>query len=194
VIVASSIGGLTAEMYVRQFPERTTGLVLVDAATSLSVPSLESISGRLTATLCASSVLARFGVVRLVDPFQLGGNRDRRQAAAMAYGPGPWGQLCAMSRGLAKTREALSAAPPLSPDLPLVVLSAATTEGLVAPAFQRFVDTGGMKMALEESHKRFAQMSTRGTWAMVPESTHLIGESQPDAVANAILAMVAEHR
>jgi protein-S-isoprenylcysteine O-methyltransferase Ste14/pimeloyl-ACP methyl ester carboxylesterase len=194
VIVASSIGGLTAEMYVRQFPERTAGLVLLDAATSLNLPSLESISGRASAMLCASSVLARFGVLRLVDPFQFGDDRDRRQTALMTYGPGPWGQLCAMSKGLGKTREAFAAAPPLPKDVPLVVLSAATADSLVPPGFRRFVDTGSMKVELEQSHKRFAQMSTRGTWAAVPESTHLIGESQPDAVANAILALVAELR
>ena len=194
VIVASSIGGLTAEMYVRQFPERTAGLVLLDAATSLSLPSLESVSGRASAVLCASSVLARFGVLRLVDPFQFGGDRDRRQTALMAYGPGPWGQLCAMSRGLSQTREAFAAAPPLPKDVPLVVLSAATADSLVPPAFRRFVDTGNVKVELEQSHKRFAQMSTRGTWETVPESTHLIGESQPDAVANAILALLAELR
>jgi pimeloyl-ACP methyl ester carboxylesterase/protein-S-isoprenylcysteine O-methyltransferase Ste14 len=194
VIVASSIGGLTAEMYARQFSERTAGLVLLDAATSLSLPLLESVSGRTSAVLCASSVLARFGVIRLVDPFQLAGDRDRRQTALMAYGPGPWGQLCAMARGLSETRDAFAAAPPFPRDVPLVVLSAATDDSLVPPVFRRFVDAGAMKAALEQQHKQFAGMSTRGTWETVPESTHLIAESQPDAVAKAILALLAERR
>ena len=42
VLVASSIGGLTAEMFARTYPERVAGIVFVDAANSLFVPRLAS--------------------------------------------------------------------------------------------------------------------------------------------------------
>jgi protein-S-isoprenylcysteine O-methyltransferase Ste14 len=37
VLAASSIGGLTAELFARQFPERVAGLVLLDAANSITL-------------------------------------------------------------------------------------------------------------------------------------------------------------
>jgi hypothetical protein len=42
--------------------------------------------------------------------------------------------------------------------------------------------------------QQFARRSTRGTWQLVPDSDHLIGNSQPHAVAAAVLDLVAEVR
>ena len=190
VVVASSIGGLTGEMYARQFPERTAGLILVDAANSRLLPLLESISGRATIALCATSALARFGVVRLVDPFGLGESDENRQAVAVAYNPRPWSTLCGIARGIARSREEFSMAPPLRTDLPLVTLSASTSVDLVPPAFRSVADADEMLKALQASHQEMAKQSTRGIWQLVPDSTHLIGESQPDAVADAVLEML----
>jgi len=42
--------------------------------------------------------------------------------------------------------------------------------------------------------QRFAQGSKRGTWRVVPGSDHLIGNGQPNTVADAVLDMLAEVR
>ena len=81
VIVASSIGGLTAELFARQFPERTAGLVFVDAANSLTLALRESVSGWVKPAACTSGVLARFGVIRLIDPFGFGRRPPSRRDA-----------------------------------------------------------------------------------------------------------------
>ncbi len=75
VLVASSIGGLTAEMFARMYPERVAGIVFVDASNSLFFPRLASYSWRITALACTVGTLARFGVIRLLDPFGLGRTR-----------------------------------------------------------------------------------------------------------------------
>jgi pimeloyl-ACP methyl ester carboxylesterase len=190
VIVASSIGGLTGEMFVRQYPERVAGLVLVDAANSELLPTLNAIAGRASTALCTTSMLARFGVVRLVDPFRLNESEELRQAAALTYSPRPWAQLCAMARGMERTRQEFTGAPRLADSLPLLALSATSAEGLVPTVFQRFADAGEMQAALQASLKRMALKSNRGRWQMVSDSTHLIAESQPDAVSDAILVML----
>jgi protein-S-isoprenylcysteine O-methyltransferase Ste14/pimeloyl-ACP methyl ester carboxylesterase len=189
VMVASSIGGLTAEMFARQYPERVTGLVLVDAANSELLPLLEQLRGRARTLLCATSMLARFGVLRLVDPFDLD-DAEQRQAAALTYSPRPWGQLCAIARGVARTKQEFGDAPPLATDLPLTVLSASSSDGLGPPGSEMFADMKAAYDALQASHKRIALKSNRGRWQMVSDSTHLIGESQPDAVSDAILVML----
>ena len=190
VIVASSIGGMTGEMFARQYPERVAGLVLVDAANSELLPTLDAIAGRASTALCATSMLARFGVVRLVDPFGLNESDELRRSAALSYSPRPWAQLCAMARGIDRTRQEFMDATPLSTDLPLTVLSASTADDLVPSVFRRFADAREMQAALQASHKRIALKSNRGRWQMVSDSTHLIAESQPDAVSDAILMML----
>lgn len=191
VVVASSIGGLTAEMYARQFPERVAGLVLVDAANSRLLPLLESLEGRASAALCATSAFARFGVLRILDPFDLGDAEENRRSVALTYNPRPWAQLCAIARGVSRTKEEFAMAPPLPGDLPIVALSA---PHYAPPVFQSLVDSNEVVAALQQSHKEMAKQSTRGTWQLVPDSDHLIAESHPDAVADAVLEMLEEIR
>lgn len=192
VIVASSIGGLTAELFARQFPERVAGLVFLDAANSLTLSWREMVSPWVRRAACGSAVAAQFGVIRLVDPFGLAAepSDEGRRNAALTYNTRPWAQLCAMARGLDETVRAFSDAPPLSGALPVTVLTASSGAGLVPPGVDWFVDVERIRAALRDSHQRLATQSARGRWAMVPDSTHLIGSSQPDAVAEAVLEML----
>jgi protein-S-isoprenylcysteine O-methyltransferase Ste14/pimeloyl-ACP methyl ester carboxylesterase len=191
VIVASSIGGLTAEMFARRYPERVEGLVFVDAATSLSVPFLASRDRTARALACTAGVLGHFGVMRLLDPFWLGRDTEEaRRSAALTYHARAWDQLCAMARGVHLMAQQFEEAPALRPDVPLTVLSASSATDLLPPGLEGAAEE--IRPGLLEAHKEFARRSTRGTWSMVPDSTHLIGESQPDAVAKAVLAMLDE--
>jgi pimeloyl-ACP methyl ester carboxylesterase/protein-S-isoprenylcysteine O-methyltransferase Ste14 len=189
IVVASSIGGLSAELFARRYPERVAGLVLLDAANSVSLPLLESRSARLTAAACTAGTLAAFGVMRLLDPFKLGTeSEEARRAAALTYSARSWQHMCAMARGLEETRQALDAAPPLRPDLPLLVLSASSAEELLPPGFERTAED--IWPAFVEAQRELAKRSTRGRWSMVPDSTHLVGESQPDAVVEAVFELI----
>ena len=192
VVVASSIGGLTAEMFARQYPERVAGLVLLDAANSMILSRLASEPRSITSAACASSVLAHFGIIRLIDPFDL--RRDEsdeaRRAVALTYNSRPWVQLCAMARALPTTVREFDEAPPLRDDIPLIVLSASSHEGLVPPGLGPFVDEDEINAALRDSHQQLAKLSARGEWTLVPDSTHLIAGSQPDAVADAVFGIL----
>jgi len=191
LVVASSIGGLTAEMYARQFPERTAGLVLVDGANSQLLPLLESVEGRARVLMCTTSALARFGLLRLWDPFALDDVEENRRAIALTYSPRPWGQLCAIARGVDRTKAEFAAAPPLPADLPLVALSAAQYAPPFAPSL---VDAETILAALQQSHQQMAKQSTRGKWQLVADADHLIGETHPDVVADLVLELLEELR
>ena len=195
VIVAASIGGLTAEMFAREFPERVAGLVFVDAASSLSLPLLASRSGTVTAAACTASTLAHFGLVRLLDPLNIGeDSEDARRAAAIAYNTRAWGQTCAMARGLSASQQEFDRAAPLPDDIPLIVLSASSATDLLPSRLERFVSAETLSAGMRGTHQQLAKRSTRGTWQMVPASTHLIGNSQPDAVADAVLQLLDDIR
>lgn len=195
VIATASIGGLTTEMFARQYPERVGGLVFVDAASSLSLPLLTARARSITAAACTAGALSHFGVIRLLDPFGLAGDDDEgRRGAAISYHARSWDHTCAMARGLSSSAREFEAAPPLRPDLPLTVLSASSGVDLVPPVALRATDVERLRTAMVEAHQRLAKASSRGSWHMVPDSTHLIGSSQPDAVADAVLDLVEEIR
>jgi pimeloyl-ACP methyl ester carboxylesterase/protein-S-isoprenylcysteine O-methyltransferase Ste14 len=196
VVVASSIGGLTAELFARQFPERIAALVFLDAANSLTLSRLlqEPASRWVKPAACTSGLLAHFGVIRLLDPLQLRAEATdgARRSAALAYNSRRWMQFCSVARGLPETVREFEASPPLRPDLPLVVLSASTTDELAPPALRRFIDVEHLQATLRASHETLAKQSSKGTWEVVPDSTHLIASSQPDVVADAVLQMIGE--
>ena len=195
VLVASSIGGLTAEMFARQYPERVAGLVFVDAANSLLVPRIASSAGLISVAACGAGVLAQFGVMRLLDPFALGADTEEAQrGAAITYSAKAWGETCAMARGFAATRRDFEQAPPLPANLPVTALTASSATDLMPPGVERFVDVEALRVEMSDAHRTMAQRSTRGTWKTVPDSTHLIGSSQPDAVADAVLDLLDQLR
>ena len=192
VLVASSIGGLTAEMFARTYPERVAGIVFVDAANSLFLSRLASLSGTITALACTAGTLSRFGVIRLLDPFGLGEDSEgARRSAAVTYGARRWTAICAMVRGLTTTQREFEQAPPLSSELPVVTLSASNSRQLMPSFAEWFIDPDAIRAETEEAHKAFAKRP-RGTWKKIPDSTHLIADSQPDAVADVVFDMLDE--
>lgn len=190
VLVASSIGGLTAEMFARTYPERVAGIVFVDAANSLFLPRLAPYSGRITALACTAGTLARFGVIRLLDPFGLGADSEgARRSAAVTYGARLWTAHCAMARGLDDVQREFEQARPLPAGLPVTVLSASSKEQLMPPFAERFIDPNQLLRETEAANRDFAAR-VHGTWKKIPNSTHLIADSQPDAVADAVFDLL----
>jgi pimeloyl-ACP methyl ester carboxylesterase len=194
VLVASSVGGLTAEMFARKYPERVAGIVFVDAATSVLIPRVVDRSWSITALTCTVGTLARFGVVRLMNPFGLAGDSEgARRSAGVTYGAKPWTAICSMVRGLSATQREFEQAPPLPPELPVTALSASSAQQLMPPFAEGVFDAERARNDLEASHRAFAERA-HGTWKKVPNSTHLIADSQPDAVADAVFDLLDQLR
>lgn len=176
------MGGVVAEMYARRFPERVAGLVLLDAVNSQGLMLLNAAVNRRTRTeldaACLGIRVARpFGVVRLVDSH-----------------PRVLKMLCAAVRGVPETIAQFEHAPPLRSDIPLVALTAESSDGLLPIPMHGAVAASWLGRAgvqelvrrLQESHRRLAAQSTRGTWQLVRGSGHVIAEDRPDVVVEAV--------
>jgi pimeloyl-ACP methyl ester carboxylesterase len=104
VLVSSSIGGLTTELFARRHQDRVAGLVFLDAANS---DTLARAAWLITPTnidiVCSSRWAARVGVLRLVDPFHFRRQspaEDASRSIAQLYTVGRMAALCGMARGL----------------------------------------------------------------------------------------------
>ena len=190
VLVGSSVGGLVAEMFARTYPERVAGIVFVDAASSLAIPRIAERRWTVTALACTAGALSRFGVIRLLDPFDLGSESEgARRSAAIAYAAKPWTATCALARGLSTTESEFEKAPPLPAGLPVSVLSASSAQQLLPPFAERFIDVQQLRAEGVANHRELARR-LHGTWKEIPNSTHLIADSQPDAVADSVFDLL----
>jgi len=204
ILVPASIGGLTVELFARRHPDDVAGLVFVDAAHSEVMerwaPSIGPVQ---TEVVCLATIAARLGMLRAIDPFHFrqSGSAAARAMAVM-YRAEPMATLCGVVRGAARSRQEFREAPPLAADVPLVVLSHDSPEGLLPPGIVPLVAwspslASKAAAAMSEWYpmqQRLARRSTRGTWRIVPGSDHLIGNSQPHAVAGVLLEMLAQVR
>ena len=141
-LVSSSVGGLTTELFARRHPDRVAGLVFLDAANS---DTLDRVAGLVTSTnihiACSARWAARFGMLRLADPFHFRGQmptEDASRSIAQLYTVERMAALCGMARGLPEGMQELKRAPALPPNVPLTVLSAASFDGLLPPGLAGF--------------------------------------------------------
>lgn len=199
VLVASSIGGLTAEFFARRHPERVAGLVFLDAGNSQTLRGalnrnyLPALATAGCGVLRAASAIA---LVRMWDPWQM--RRDRSEpaarSAAVMYGAKPWVMLCAMVRAAQATVSEFEEAPPLRREIPITALSADTREEFLPPALAGWIQLRGSVDALRQTHQRLAKGSARGVWRVVPGSSHLIASSRPQAVIDAVTEVISGSR
>jgi len=200
ILVPASIGGLTVEMFARRYPERVAGLVFVDAGSSEMLErAVATVSARDVEAVCLARVAARLGVLRLLDPFGLRRFRQEQyvRGVAILYRAEPMDTVCAMGRGLSRSMQELRDAPPLPPDVPLVVLIHDKPTGFIPPGAEFLSRDPRFKSWMDEwlpRQQELSRRSRRGSWRVVAGSDHLIGNSQPHAVAAAILEMLAQVR
>jgi protein-S-isoprenylcysteine O-methyltransferase Ste14/pimeloyl-ACP methyl ester carboxylesterase len=190
ILVASSVGGLTAEMFARQHPERVAGLVFLDAASSAALAVAAPAFDVAGVATCALARTAHVGLIRLIDPFDLARYRSEqgRRTRAFTYGAKALGTICAIVQGLPASMHEFEAVRPLPADLRLVVLSAAREQTFPLPFL---VSIRASRLPV---HQALAKQSSRGKWRIVPDSDHLIASSQPGAVTDEVLAMLADIR
>jgi pimeloyl-ACP methyl ester carboxylesterase len=201
IVVPSSLGGLTAEMFARRYPEKIAGLVFIDAANSAMIDALvATLSPAQVSLTCLAEPAARFGVLRLLDPFGLRKEQSEEAARSISrlYRVEPMQTLCGLARGLPATQWEFKMAPKLASDVPLRVLIHERPFGFL-PA--RLAESKALsdRIASFDSEwiglqQRFARSSSRGTWSVVPGSNHLIASDQPHAVAASVLEVVAKIR
>jgi hypothetical protein len=98
-----------------------------------------------------------------------------------------------MARGLHDTKNEFERAPALGTDLPVTALSASSARQFMPPFVERFFDPKAVRAELDAAHRTIATRA-HGTWKTVPNSSHLIADSQPDAVADAVFDLLDQLR
>jgi pimeloyl-ACP methyl ester carboxylesterase len=189
LLVASSLGGIVAELFARQHPAETAGLVTLDALTSEAAEDPVVVSLGMRA--CAARWAAEVGLLRLVDPFGLA--QSEPLAFELTYRAPTWRAICASMRALAVESVAeLRKAPPLRADLPLTVIVHDVPRDLVPGASAEDVRTADSRWIAAQ--RAFAERSSRGRWVVAKGSGHLIASDRPDVAIDEVKRMLRDLR
>lgn len=206
ILVGHSAGALSMLAFAQRSPRAIAGVVLVDPtiphgdrrfaeALGSGAGSLAPLVARSAACLEASlrrALPSADPALARCTPHRSAGQSDEefRVAFAQALTPSLWRtQLSEVSNlETLSSDEALAAGPSLA-HTPLVVLTAADSNAGLSPAARAEVD-----QLTDRWHAQMAAISHRGSWRLVPRSSHLMPLDRPDAIVQAIDEVAAAGR
>jgi pimeloyl-ACP methyl ester carboxylesterase len=187
VLVAHSLGGVHARVYVATYPSDVIGLVLVDSSHEDQLTALPGEKRDLRRQLRvarAARLMARAGLLK----FLVGGQRspfattlqklapdDRGIAMAQVCDPRAYATLEAELAAVPASLEQAQSLRRSLGDLPLVVITRGRGRG-----------TPAMEAAWRGLQDELAARSTEATHVIAEGSGHYVHEEQPDLVVNAV--------
>ena len=187
LLVGASAGGIVVRHFAARHAGEVCGLVLLDSPHEDFARALPRSQANASRQAHIAAWLARFGLMRLFDPFHLASSR---RARAIVYRPQAF-EAASLVDGLESSLEQLRDLPPLPPDLPLIVLTHTRPGELLG------VDADEERAAepdWQELQRALAASSSRGRLVVAEASGHLIAHDRPDLVTRAVLDVAAACR
>ncbi len=188
VLVGHSLGGPIVRHFARRFPAEVAGLVLVDGSHEDQMTRLPPLPKTAELVVSLLPALHTVGLDRLsvaLAPDSAARTRASRTTSDAAVANTTW-IFTHLAPFLAQARDSGTALG----DLPMDVLTAASMAGPgLSPELAAQFHAAWVGLQRE-----IAGYSTQGKQRIVPGSTHYIQRDQPQAVIDAVTAMVRERR
>jgi pimeloyl-ACP methyl ester carboxylesterase len=189
VLVGHSAGGFPARLYTAMHAGRVKGLVLVDTAPPDMADELPAVYARMRRTTAVAPLAARFGLMRLVNPFGLVGEDH-----ALTYRTSVYAATASLIESFPADAAELASAPPLSANLPLVVVTHGRGGDWAGPGSIPDDEAERVERAWQTAQARLAALSESGHVLVAPKSGHMIPAEQPDVVIAAIREVLTAAR
>ena len=188
VLVGASAGGIVARHFASRHMVDVCGLVLIDSPHEDFASALPRSRAKSSRQAHTAAWLARFGLMRLFDPFHLG---DSPRGRGIAYRPQAFEAAASLVDGLERSLQQIRELPPMPPDLPLVVLTHGRSGELLGVDAD---EEGDAEPKWQELERALARKSSRGRLVVAEGSGHLIVRDRPELVTRAVLEVVAACR
>ncbi len=197
ILVGDSFGSYNVRLYAHYFPEKVSGLVLVDGlheqgmlemSWGLRVLKLFFASGFVMSTFGAAigivRLLGMLGIFELLKPeLRQFPQEVRARVKRSFYRPKHWMTMCREILTLdASSRQLLAAQLPV--DLPIISIKSATF--FKQSAWNFYMPIGEANRLRERMHEQLLKLSTNCTQMQADRSSHFVWVEQPEVIINAI--------
>jgi hypothetical protein len=151
---------------------------MLDAVHGDMIDAMPAAADALARRALLGRVLAEAGILRFIDPYRLRElpPGDREPALAFKYRPAAMSAVHRLVAAHRESAEELAAAPPLRPDVPLVVVVRTI----------RAEDDPSVEAGWRASQAAFKSLSTRGELIAAEGAGHHIEIDRPDLVILAV--------
>ncbi len=185
ILIASSAGGLSVELYAREHPERVAGLVWIDALSGDALDGVPEIH-RLQRSACLARDAAWLGVIRLINPLHLqtADQAFAARATALTYRRRTLDAVCSMTRSFDESAEQIRHAPNMQSSIPVIVLVHGEPRDIDPTASAATL--AALEPKWRAAQAQFSRRFSRSKLTVVEHSGHLIVSERPDAVVNAV--------
>jgi pimeloyl-ACP methyl ester carboxylesterase len=184
VLVGHSLGGLIVQHFARQNPQRTAGLVLVDATHEDQFRRL-----RETVISAGSSRTRRWSLITTTDSYAIPeGLPEEIKRLAGAFVARPQSIVVVRSELSFLRTSAPHPVPAWLPDVPLVVIS----HRLVAPAAA--TREGQFERTWMELQQELAALTRQSQHVIATTEDHYIHIAEPQTVIDAVRGVVEQYR
>lgn len=185
IVVASSAGGLTADLFIRKHAAQVTGVVWVDALTGDMIPHITQLH-RLESAACMASTASWFGLPRLFDFLHIrdDNSADSELKAALTYKHSTFAAACSLTKNFSTSAAQIKNAPARSSSIHSIVLVHGVPTGLYPYATpHELEDLDKQWLPLQ---RELAASFTNQSLNIVEGSGHLIANERPDVIVRSV--------
>jgi pimeloyl-ACP methyl ester carboxylesterase len=191
VLVGMSAGGLVVRLFAHAHAADTMAMVLVDSMPEDFLDAMPKSRRNAERMLAAAPWLARAGWLWWLDPFKLSRASTGRTelAKALNYRVEPWEAAAGLVQSFPVSIEHVRREGAPAHDLPLFVLAHGVPGDVLGPATDA-EEARALEPKWQELQERLARTTRRGQFLRVEGAGHLVPQTHPEAVTNAIATVI----
>ncbi|KAB2488370.1 alpha/beta fold hydrolase [Priestia endophytica] len=197
ILVGHSVGGIYSRLFADKYPERVSGLVLIDSRNEYFAAKAEKFNDKFfeTQDQTMNRILSQIGIVRLLGKNMFSNSTPNYisvEKYVNVHWDTPFFKVLDEEIEEIKESEKLLKGTQSLRDKPLTIITPSDVELQATDLGFSEEEANSLKKKWKNSQKQLTNLSTNSNFILVPNSSHSVMYDQPKVIMEAILKMADE--